>query len=228
MIDKQTKRKLRRIWCERLIISLCMPVTLGFAIIRAPLLNNYTNQRYAYQQALGLPGGQSFRLRSMSNSEGTGKQEFVLVTKVKIEAIAVADMVAPEHELGSKLITKQEYEQISKLQQTRDKLGEQFLLELTLLMILASGFIAMLLLLLRQQNRISLTLTGQLICFFPEECIAELEALHQQMKSEQRSTWLIRMIMLRSFLELFLALYVQINIENLWLPQHRGRKNIDE
>jgi hypothetical protein len=164
----------------------------------------------------------------MSNSEGTGKQEFVLVTKVKIEAIAVADMVAPEHELGSKLITKQEYEQISKLQQTRDKLGEQFLLELTLLMILASGFIAMLLLLLRQQNRISLTLTGQLICFFPEECIAELEALHQQMKSEQRSTWLIRMIMLRSFLELFLALYVQINIENLWLPQHRGRKNIDE
>ena len=89
-------------------------------------------------------------------------------------------------------------------------------------------FIVVLLLLLRQQNRISLSLTGQLICFLPEECIAELEALRQQLKSEHHSIWLIRRIMFWTFLNLLWALYFQINIENLLFPPFGGNKKIDK
>ncbi|MEH2081855.1 MAG: hypothetical protein V7K89_18290 [Nostoc sp.] len=84
-------------------------------------------------------------------------------------------------------------------------------------------FILMLVLLLRQGNKISLPLTGQLIIVLPEECIAELEALHQQMKSDQRSIWFIRRIMLRSILESLWAFFILINFENLWLPRNKGR-----
>jgi cation transport ATPase len=128
------------------------------------------------------------------------------------------------HQTYSKALQAQQQEQRALKQAHQQKLQQESLF----LGISAVCFIVMLILLLRQRNRISLTLTGQLICFFPEECIAELEALHKQMGSEQHSIWLIRMIMLQNFLELFLAFYVQINIENLWLPQHRGRKNTDK
>lgn len=65
------------------------------------------------------------------------------------------------------------------------------------------------------------SLKSKLICFLPEEYIAELEALHQQLKFEQCFNWVIHMIMFKNILELFWALYVQINIDNFWLPQHR-------
>lgn len=81
---------------------------------------------------------------------------------------------------------------------------------------------------LGQHNQISLSLKSQLIYFLPEECVAELQALRQQLKFEQRSNWIICMIMLKNILELFWAFYVQIKIDNLWLLQHRGRQNIDK
>ncbi|NEP13762.1 MAG: hypothetical protein F6K14_26885 [Symploca sp. SIO2C1] len=74
--------------------------------------------------------------------------------------------------------------------------------------------------LLRLRNQVSLTLTGQL--FFPEECIAELEALHQRMKSQQRPLWFIRLKMLQEIVELLWAFHVHIKFENLWLP---GKNN---
>ncbi|NEQ68751.1 MAG: hypothetical protein F6K21_25270 [Symploca sp. SIO2D2] len=78
------------------------------------------------------------------------------------------------------------------------------------------SFITLLLLLLRQRNQTSLTLTGQL--FLPEECIADLEALHQRMKSQQRPLWFIQLRMLQEVVELLWAFYIHINLENLWLP----------
>ncbi|MHC5725738.1 MAG: hypothetical protein ACYTXY_16705, partial [Nostoc sp.] len=105
----------------------------------------------------------------------------------------------------------------------RTPLQYQFML----LGISALSFILMLLLLLRR-NQISLPLTGQLIIFLPEECIVELEALHQQIKSEEDSIWVIRMIMLWTVLELLWALHIQINVENLWLPKGKGHNKIDD
>lgn len=84
------------------------------------------------------------------------------------------------------------------------------------------------LLLLRQRNQIFLPLTGQLIIVLPEEYIADLEAFYQQMKSEERSIWFIRKKMLWTILELLWALHIQINVENLWLPQNKGRNKIDD
>ena len=192
MVDKETKRKLRRIWCERLVISLCVPVVLNFSIAKVQSVYHEANLTWKAQR------GQQARQQARQQT---------------LQALQRAEQARQLEQALQRALQAQ----WQKLQQESLFLG-----------ISALCFTAMLLLLLRQRNQISLTLTGQFICIFPEECIAELEALHEQMKSEQRSNWLIHMIMLWTFLELFWAFYVQINIENLWLPQHRGRKNIDE
>ena len=74
------------------------------------------------------------------------------------------------------------------------------------------------------KERLTQKKTSQLIRFIPEEYVAELEALSQQLKSTNYSNWLIKMIILKCFLELTFAFHIQIKIENIWLPQ----KKIDE
>ncbi|NEP11754.1 MAG: hypothetical protein F6K14_16385 [Symploca sp. SIO2C1] len=88
------------------------------------------------------------------------------------------------------------------------------------------GFTILLLLLLRQQNQVSLTLISQLIVVFPEEYVAELGALYQRMKFQQRPLWLIQLRILEEVVELLWAFYIHINFENFWLPGKNNR--IDE
>ncbi len=88
------------------------------------------------------------------------------------------------------------------------------------------GFTTLLLLLLRQENHVSLTLTNQLIVVFPEECVAELEVLHQRMKFQQHPLWLIQLRILQEVVELLWAFYIHINFENLWVPGKNSK--IDE
>ena len=126
-----------------------------------------------------------------------------------VKHLAEIDDLAEQRKLRSYLMDGQQ----QKLQQ------ESLFIAISVLC-----FIIMLILLLRQRNQISLTLTGQLICFLPEECIGELEALHQQLKSEHYSPTLVPIIMLQNILLLFFQFYVQINIENLWLLLRKGRK----
>ncbi|NES00493.1 MAG: hypothetical protein F6J86_43060 [Symploca sp. SIO1B1] len=66
-------------------------------------------------------------------------------------------------------------------------------------------------------------ITGKLARILPEECIGELEALHQRMKSQQRPLWFIQLRMLQEVVELLWAFYIQINLENLWLPGKNNR-----
>ena len=70
------------------------------------------------------------------------------------------------------------------------------------------------------------TITGKLAHLLPEECVAELEALHQRMKSQQRPLLFIQLRMLQEVVELLWAFYIHINLENLWLPG--GYNRIDE
>ena len=73
-----------------------------------------------------------------------------------------------------------------------------------------------LLLLARQCS--SLSFTEQLLGVFPEEYVAELTALQQRMNTAGKPEWYIQLRMLQEVLELALALYIQINLDNLWLP----------
>ena len=65
-------------------------------------------------------------------------------------------------------------------------------------------------------------ITSKLVYILPEECIAELQTLHQRMKSQQRPLWFIRLRMLQEIVELLWAFHVHIKLENLWLP---GKNN---
>jgi hypothetical protein len=76
-----------------------------------------------------------------------------------------------------------------------------------------------LLLLLRVRAQISMPLSGQLICFLPEECVAELGVFRQRLQSQHRSEMVIRLILLRCVIELFWAFYIPIQINNLFLPR---------
>ncbi len=67
-----------------------------------------------------------------------------------------------------------------------------------------------------------------LIIVLPEEYVADLKDLYQQLIKEKRSTWVIRTIILWSVLELLWAFYIQIKIENIWLPKNKARKKIDD
>lgn len=71
------------------------------------------------------------------------------------------------------------------------------------------------------EKRLTKKKTSQLIRFIPEECVAELTALSQQLKSNNYPTWLIKMIIFKCFLELIFAFYIQIKIDNFRLPRKK-------
>jgi HEAT repeat protein len=75
---------------------------------------------------------------------------------------------------------------------------------------------------LRQLQRIAWK--DHLVCYFPEEVVGELIALRHELTKEKQSILLVETTLLYVVFTLFWAFYVQINIDNLWLPskdQHR-------
>jgi hypothetical protein len=96
-----------------------------------------------------------------------------------------------------------------------------------LMLLGASAFFSLicLLLLLRLRAQIAMPLTGQLICFLPEECVAELSVFRQRLQSQKRSELLIRLLLLCCIIQLFWAFYICIQIDNLCLPSN---KKIDD
>lgn len=53
---------------------------------------------------------------------------------------------------------------------------------------------------------------------FPEEVVAELNCLRERLTYENKSVLQIRCILFYEVLRLIWAFYIQIKIENLWLP----------
>jgi predicted PurR-regulated permease PerM len=193
VIDKNTKQKIKRFWC----VSVCAFVTFSFLIIKARSVlqanQTYNEYKQAFEQASAQASAQASDL---------------------ISEHANPSWEASQQELEKSKQTLQVYKQASE---QADLQSRNFKRELSTLGISALCFIVMLIVLIKQRNRISLSLTGLFICFIPEECVAELEALGEQLKSEHLSTWFIRIIILKNVLELFYAFYIEINIQNLWL-----------
>ena len=61
------------------------------------------------------------------------------------------------------------------------------------------------------------------IFFIPEECVAELEVIHKELKSSGKNIWIIRFIMLWNIIVLLKSIYIQVAIENMLLPGKNKR-----
>ncbi|NER52634.1 MAG: hypothetical protein F6J92_39545 [Symploca sp. SIO1A3] len=187
-MDRETKGKLRRIWFARSLLGLGVFVALGFSIRQVSVVRIHTaTHKQTYEQF---------------------QKQLLLQEQKQLQLLLQEQKQLQELEQQLQLL-KLSYE---RLQFQKQKSNQAWLfLGLSVL-----GFITLLLLLLRQQNQVSLTLTGQL--FLPEECIADLEALHQRMKSQQCPLWFIQLRMLQEIVELLWAFQIHIRIENFWLP----------
>ena len=71
---------------------------------------------------------------------------------------------------------------------------------------------------LKLENNLFLFLAHKLLI---EDCVAELTALYQQLQAQNKSIWLNVITILWNLLGLFWAFYIQIKIENIWLPQRK-------
>ncbi|MEM8718069.1 MAG: hypothetical protein AAGE84_02005 [Cyanobacteria bacterium P01_G01_bin.39] len=78
-------------------------------------------------------------------------------------------------------------------------------------------------LLLIQRRNQKITCNTISWCFVPEECVAELYELYEGLKAEEQAIWIINLIMLWNILVLLKSLYIQVAIENLFLPDKNQR-----
>lgn len=97
---------------------------------------------------------------------------------------------------------------------------------LLLLSILLITLTSLVFLLRRLRGSSHLSFNAQLVIFFPEECVAELGVLLQRMKKAKASPWEIRFRLLTEILTLLWVFYIQVKLENLWLPS--GDRKIDD
>jgi HEAT repeat protein len=75
---------------------------------------------------------------------------------------------------------------------------------------------------LRQLQRI--VWQDHLICYFPEEAVSELIAFRCELTQAKKPTILIETTLLYVIFTLIWAFYIQINIDNLWLPSKDQRR----
>jgi HEAT repeat protein len=109
----------------------------------------------------------------------------------------------------------------SSVNQLRSIRDQQWILTISLSA--TSSFLSFLTLFcLRQVLRIGWN--GHLICYFPEEVVGELIAFRHELIQEKKPMILIETTLLCVVFTLIWAFYIQINIENLWLPSKDQRR----
>ena len=119
---------------------------------------------------------------------------------------------------------KQELKQLLlPLQEQVSALGRRMTYEFIGLGVAAFGGLVLLLLLVLQRDRTGVPLTGHLVLILPEECVAELAALHQRLRKQQHPRWYVRFRMVQEVLELMFGVYVQVNLDNWGLPGWSNR-----
>jgi len=234
-MDRETKGKLRRIWFARSLVGLGVLVTLGFSIRQVQAVSTNTVTYRQVHEQLRLQEQERLRLQEQEQEllrklELLPLNEKELLRKQEWERALLRlqeqELLRLQKRLQERLpLNEKELLLLRKLDLWRKQKQKQFQLQELLqksnqawlfLGLSVLSFAILLLLLFRQRNQASLTLTGQL--FLPEECIADLEALHQRMKSQQQPLWFIQLRMLQEVVELLWAFHIHIRIENLWLP----------
>ena len=126
-----------------------------------------------------------------------------------------------QQELAKLILTEMEVE----IKSIKIKRNKRFQFNVASLALSILSLTIILRLFIKVKNRISLTFLNRIIYFIPEECVAELVALSRQLKSHNYPTWLIQIILFKCFLEVIFAFYIQIRIDNFWLPNKEKNKN---
>ena len=71
-------------------------------------------------------------------------------------------------------------------------------------------------------------LTKHLALVLPEECVAELAALQQRLRKQQRPGWFICFRLVQETLALMFGVYIQIDFDNWRLPGAGSSRRIDD
>ncbi len=225
-MEKETKQKLRRLWRNRLLVSLGIIAVSGFSVIQVQaLISNGIQLRFLeakeanaqkallqaqarfqkalaqFQKAQEAPEAQAQIQTRFQKAQEAQAQAQYQALQAQYQALRAQDALALQ----------------AKAKQNRAMLS--LLLSLPILAIL-------LFVMMRFRTPSNISFETQFIIFFPEECIAELGVLIRRMKKEKASPWEIRLCLLQEVLTLFWAFYIQIQLDNLRLPS--GKNKIDE
>ena len=242
MLDESNKKRLRRLWYKRLGISVGLVLALGFSFTKGVSITEAyfkykslssekdevnmfvitKRNKFYLLEAVYLNSNQTPYYKAPYNSI----QPLVWFIKKRADALQVHETMYRREYMNGLLESLKAHKDINiieqvKAEQVQKKAGQALMQDVIYLALSVFGLIIMSLLLLRMRNQISLSFTGQLICFIPEEFVAELEALSKQLKSNNYPVWLVQMIIFKCFLRLIFALYIQINIDNFWLPSKK-------
>lgn len=227
MLDENSKKKLRRLWYKRLGISfglaLVFWLTKGLSIVLTDLERAQVHLERVEMQRWVLEHRQTKRDKLRARVERLDHQVWLMQAR--------RDKVRARLEWLEQRWAMQAQQEQDQIKQFKSALEDAKQARAQLRwteMALVLGFKSLLLILiimlpslLKMQNQTSLSFAGQLICFLPEEYIAELEALSEQLKSNNCPTWVIQTITFKCFLELMFAFYIQIKIDNFRLPSKR-------
>ncbi|MDJ0536297.1 MAG: hypothetical protein QNJ70_28050 [Xenococcaceae cyanobacterium MO_207.B15] len=105
-----------------------------------------------------------------------------------------------------------ENQEFLTIQEKQSKLI-QFLL---LAILSAIGLTTFFLLLIQRNQGVTWSMTGMYL--LPEECVAAMETLYETLEGGEEPTWKIRLIMLWNIAVLLKNFYIQVKIEDLFLP----------
>ncbi len=78
----------------------------------------------------------------------------------------------------------------------------------------------------RVQSQAKLPLSKHLRCVLPEDCVSVLAAIYQRL-IVQYPRWFVLFCMVQETLKLMWGIYIQIKLDNLWLPK-KGNQVEDE
>ncbi|MEM9274533.1 MAG: hypothetical protein AAGA80_16440 [Cyanobacteria bacterium P01_F01_bin.143] len=155
-------------------------------------------------------------LAEQGESPKIKREDLKQISQSIIEEINKALELEMSQKYGLDLTIYQDFLTTEKKQVKLIQFSMLAILSITVLML-------SLLFLIRQRNQgVTWSMTGMYL--FPEECISELEARYERLKSdEDNSAWEIRLIMLWEILILLKSIYIQVAIEDLFLPSKNKR-----
>ena len=214
--DPTQRQKLKRLWLNRGLLSLGFLCLLGVAAIRVPVA---LEQQSRYRQTQAQL--QSFNLER--SQEQSLMQELVQEL-ARLRQLELEWSRSLEQSLEWSLNLSQERLMERSLELERVlTLERRMTYEFIGLGATALGGLVLLLLLMSQRDRTGVPLTGHLVLVLPEECVAELAALHQRLRKQRCPRWYVRFRMVQETLELMFGVYVQINLDNWGLPGQGNR-----
>ena len=205
-MGKEVKRqKRKRLWHRRSLWSLGIIFCLiGIASIR---VSTMLEQRIRYQQAQP-------HLQCHGSLMEQQQQQFGPIYTVRTQTLGWSESL---DELGDTLC--QQARVLRPISVGIASFGG--------LVLFSFGGLVLLLLPLLQRDRTGRPLIGQLVLVLPEECVAELTALHQRLKKQQLPSWLIRFLLVQETLKLMWVIHIQIKFDNLWLPRQGNQVEED-